>query len=422
VVSDGAEASHKLFGASSGLLCREEFHQGSIMCPREASHGQHFGSSLCEPPRGDSLPCPSQFGPGPVGMGPEPQYFPECRKPFRPPECHGRLAISTLRRFEQLAAMPRGVSGSDADSRALCQRSVCGQTEYPIAPVLQLEARPNGNSLGCPSTGLVEGEKLCFSPFLSHNAITSKTEGTRGRADISCPTVAHTSLVPQLIGPVSVPTGSSANEPESLAGPPGGDTPSTCESDSSASRLIRIQRSLHSEGIRAEASKLILAAWRPGTNAVYNSAWKKWHSWCLGRETDPFRPSLADLTDFLAHSFDEGLEYRTINTYRSALSGVLPPIDGFPVGQHPLVIRLLKGVLNLRPALPRYQRTWSVDVVLIYLRSLPRNEDLSLKLLTQKLAILLALTAPQRSSELKLLDLRYICASCPKVCSSNYPG
>ena len=51
VLSDGAEASHNLFGASSGLLSRE------------ASHGQHFGCSLCEPSKGDSLPCPSQFGP-----------------------------------------------------------------------------------------------------------------------------------------------------------------------------------------------------------------------------------------------------------------------------------------------------------------------------------------------------------------------
>ena len=111
VLSDGAEASHKLFGASSGLLSRE------------ASHGQHFDCSLCEPSRGDSLPCPSQFGPGSVGMGPEPEYFPGCRTPFQPPECHSRLAISTLRRFEQLAAMPTGVSGSDADSQAICLRT-----------------------------------------------------------------------------------------------------------------------------------------------------------------------------------------------------------------------------------------------------------------------------------------------------------
>ena len=83
-------------------------------------------------------------------------------------------------------------------------------------------------------------------------------------------------------------------------------------------------------------------------------------------------------------------------------------MDGFPVGQHPLVVRLLKGVQNLRPALPRYQHSWNVDIVLNYLRTLPGNKELSLKLLTQKLAVLLALTAPKRSSELQLLDLRFM--------------
>ena len=169
-----------------------------------------------------------------------------------------------------------------------------------------------------------------------------------------------------------------------------------------------IKQSLQSEGICADASKLILAAWRPGTNAVYNSAWEKWHSWCLSRESDSFCPTLADITNFLSDCFNQGLEYRTLNTYRSALSGVLPPIDGFPVGQHPLVVRLLKGVQNLRPALPRYQYSWDVDKVLHYLRSLRKNEDLPLKSLTQKLAVLLALTAPKRASELRLLDLRFM--------------
>jgi hypothetical protein len=102
------------------------------------------------------------------------------------------------------------------------------------------------------------------------------------------------------------------------------------------------------------------------------------------------------------------LEYRTINTYRSALSGALSPIEGFPVGQHPIVVRLLKGMLNLRPAMPRYQQSWDINAVLVYLRSLPNNQDLPLSVLTQKLALLLALTAPKRSSELKLLDLRFM--------------
>ena len=181
--------------------------------------------------------------------------------------------------------------------------------------------------------------------------------------------------------------------------------------DSSNWRLCRvacIKRSLHLKGICANAFKLILAAWRRGTNAIYNSAWKEWHSWFLSRQVYSFRPTLADITGFLAHSFDEGLKYRTLNTYRSALSGVLPPIGGFPIGQHPLVVRLLKGVLNLRPAMPRYQQSCHVDTVLTYLQTLPNNEDLSLRSLTQKLAILLVITAPKRSSELKFLDLRFM--------------
>ncbi len=58
---------------------------------------------------GCSLSGPSQFGPSSVGMGPEPEYYPECRTPRWPPQCHSGLAISTLRRFEQLAAVPRSI-------------------------------------------------------------------------------------------------------------------------------------------------------------------------------------------------------------------------------------------------------------------------------------------------------------------------
>ncbi len=37
---------------------------------------------------------------------------------------------------------------------------------------------------------------------------------------------------------------------------------------------------------------------------------------------------------------------RTIITYRSALSSVMPQIEGFLVKQHPLVVRLKKEIQN----------------------------------------------------------------------------
>ena len=55
----------------------------------------------------------------------------------------------------------------------------------------------------------------------------------------------------------------------------------------------------------------------------------------------------------------------------------------FPVGQHPLVVYLLKGILNFRPALPRYQQAWDVNVALEFLRSLPANEALPLSTLSK---------------------------------------
>ena len=252
------------------------------------------------------------------------------------------------------------------------------------------------------------GRPIRISLLLSYNALSGEAQGRGGRTHTGDSCVANTGLVSESSGIVGLPSDSLTLGSQVTSGPAGSITPVGDDSNPATSRLACVQQSLQSKGISSNASKLILAAWRPSTNSIYNSAWKKLHYWCIAREVDQLCPSLADITGLLAHSFDEGLEYRTINTYRSALSGVSPPMEGFPVGQHPLVVRLHKGILNLRPVMPRYQQSWDVNVALDYMRSLPGNQVLPLKVLTQKLALLLALTAPKRSSELKLLDLRFM--------------
>ena len=83
-------------------------------------------------------------------------------------------------------------------------------------------------------------------------------------------------------------------------------------------------------------------------------------------------------------------------------------IEGFSVGQHPIITRLMKGVFNKRPPLPRYTYTWDVSKVTSYIASLDDNDKLSLKLLLLKLTMLLALTRPSRSSDLSSMDLKYM--------------
>ena len=100
-----------------------------------------------------------------------------------------------------------------------------------------------------------------------------------------------------------------------------------------------------------------------------------------------------------------GLSYSTINSYRSALSTTVYPVDGVVVGQHPFVIRLLKGMYHLKPPTPRYAVTWDVDKVVEYLLSMPSVKFLSLKDLTYKLVMLVSLTSADRGQSLALMDI-----------------
>ncbi|CAB3985925.1 Hypothetical predicted protein, partial [Paramuricea clavata] len=62
---------------------------------------------------------------------------------------------------------------------------------------------------------------------------------------------------------------------------------------------------------------------------------------------------------------------------------------------------------GLRPPEPKYSFTWNVSEILKFIKSLGKNEELDLKLLSFKLVMLLGLTAPDRSSDLAKRDLRY---------------
>ena len=65
----------------------------------------------------------------------------------------------------------------------------------------------------------------------------------------------------------------------------------------------------------------------------------------------------------------------------------------------------MKGIFQVRPALPRYQATWDTSVVLNYLKELPPVRELTLQQLTYKLVMLCALVTGQRAQSLHLINL-----------------
>jgi hypothetical protein len=84
------------------------------------------------------------------------------------------------------------------------------------------------------------------------------------------------------------------------------------------------------------------------------------------------------------------------------------PIDGIRVGCHYLVKRLMKGIFNKRPPLPRYVFTWPVGTVFRYLKAIGQNQDLSLRLLSMKTAILIALVSADRGATITHLSIKFM--------------
>jgi hypothetical protein len=110
--------------------------------------------------------------------------------------------------------------------------------------------------------------------------------------------------------------------------------------------LVAIERGIKSKGFSKKAQVGIL---KKRHTQNYSSKFKKFNSWCNSMEIDPYLASLNEIADVLAFLFDEGLQYRTIADYSSMLSVLLSSVTTFPIGQHPHIIRLIKGVFNSKP-------------------------------------------------------------------------
>ena len=48
---------------------------------------------------------------------------------------------------------------------------------------------------------------------------------------------------------------------------------------------------------------------------------------------------------------------------------MLLPVDGYALGEHPIIVRLIKGMYYVRPPKPRYKFIWDVNISLAFLET-----------------------------------------------------
>ena len=97
--------------------------------------------------------------------------------------------------------------------------------------------------------------------------------------------------------------------------------------------------------------------WLHGEKVLQNNTrriWENGGSTGRKKKLDVFQPNISDAIEFLVSLYRLCLGYSALNTARSALSSILVLGNGKKFGGHPLVSRFMKGIFELRPALPKY--------------------------------------------------------------------
>ena len=396
--------------------------EGSTSCPSHLFKDQGYVCSTFANGQYDSpiISCQNGGYPqqrvdihseGNMGLSTQETDQNNCRISPRGLEYTSGHSVSTFPRFERMVAFSTSFSTNLSSVGPSGHGFVCLKT-FPSGPSLYgLETRSIQSSHGCTTTKMVTSLPLCFPPIFSGWESGCKSQGRESLHGSDNSGLANTTVVRAATTNVSTDSNITATSFQLVSRSTGSDTPFSKKWVPKVGGLENFRKNLANEGVSERAAGLITNARRQGSLANYESSWGKWSGWCSKQQIDPFKCSINFVLDFLAELYDLDYKYSSINCHRSAISAYHDPIENVPVGQHPRVSSLMTGIFNQRPPQPRYSFVWDVEQVFSYLHNLPDNEQLSDRLLTLKLTMLLALASACRCSEIQNLDIRYMTRS-----------
>ena len=86
-----------------------------------------------------------------------------------------------------------------------------------------------------------------------------------------------------------------------------------------------------------------MKSWSEGPKKQDAPHLRRWFSFCVENGLQPLNADVTSGGEFLTRYFRKlSCEYSSINTARSALSSILPAVNGFMLGEESLIKRLLR--------------------------------------------------------------------------------
>ena len=402
----GEEATHQCTRNESSDVRCPIICQGPAedTCPSQS--GQHNNGSICEQDGRYKISDHVKYQQTTLGFLPSKGDHNYCRTPAGLLKSNSGRSIETVQRHKQLDVGNPDISSLNKSSGTSGDRSVRGSHEQTTGQICQLETRPRSMENRCFLNQMDRPEGVRLPSILSSGPLSVENPARQSNNSADNTSMAHSAMVHNNTrdanGRPSIDSNSSK-----LTDLPSEPSTSANGSRSFASSVESHRGSAGKPQISSKAKHLVNNARRPSSQAAYEPAWKRWTRWCDNESVDPFQAPVECIADFLAEIFHSvPLEYSTLNVYRSALSAYHPPIQGFKVGQHPLIKDLLRGAFNTRPPQPKYADTWEVNAVLQAIIDMGENEDLPLNQLSHKLAMLMALVSASRCQEIASLDIQ----------------
>ncbi|XP_072010847.1 uncharacterized protein [Engystomops pustulosus] len=396
----------KLQGVKSGLGSAKIKHSLSEESSYPHSLGQHLDSVLFKETRRYEIPSIIEAGSYhlPVGRRKHPFHFSHSSEGI--PKQRSGLSQQERNPTERMVSQPRDLPTSNQHLGHAPNRPIRHEGEFKMPTILFSGGRRVQGPHGRVQPSLERKSHVCLSPNSPNCESTQENLARRVKGDPDLPRLAKKKLVPTVEVPIC-PATSYATDSE---GPsvPRSDFPSRSRKTPSGGLDPEFEF-LRSQGLSRAVITTLKASRKKVTFAIYHKIWKKFVTFCGANPPSQTNPNILQVLDFLQKGLEIGLSTSTLKVQISALSAFFD----HPLADHRWVKRFIAAANRIRPQILKRVPSWDLSLVLDALSRPPFEplKDASIKNLTLKTSLLIAVTSARRLGELQAISIRepYMC-------------
>ena len=175
--------------------------------------------------------------------------------------------------------------------------------------------------------------------------------------------------------------------------------------------LARERLNLNTLGLPHDVIDTIQSARALSTRTAYDGKWRVFEEWCDKSHITAFQASVRDILSFLQDLLAKGRAFSTLKVYLAAIGACHIGFNTKPVGQHPIVVRFMKGARNKCRVSKPMAPSWDLTLVLEALCQPPFEPlgRVDMKMLSFKTVLLIALATAKRVSDIQALSVHPDC-------------